>query len=123
MIGCLRVSSSAIDYHCTPRKYSDNLVAFACKLSFDRSPGRYVFFENKTKLLARYQKALSAPRLLGSVRALHLKAAEQRINPHFPQQQHLSAMSKEAKNVDFYTTGRQPSERDFARISEWIKRD
>jgi hypothetical protein len=32
-------------------------------------------------------------------------------------------MIKEAKNVDFYTTGRQPSEQDFARISEWIRRD
>jgi hypothetical protein len=32
-------------------------------------------------------------------------------------------MIKEAKNVDFLTTGRQPSEQDFARISEWIKRD
>ena len=29
-------------------------------------------------------------------------------------------MIKEAKNVDFYTTGRQPSEQDFERISEWI---
>ena len=32
-------------------------------------------------------------------------------------------MVKEAKNVDFYTTGQQPSEQDFARISEWIKQD
>ncbi len=32
-------------------------------------------------------------------------------------------MIKEAKNVDFYTTGRQPSEQEFARISEWIKQD
>ena len=32
-------------------------------------------------------------------------------------------MIKEAKNVDFYTSGRQPSEEDFARISEWIKKD
>jgi len=32
-------------------------------------------------------------------------------------------MIKEAKNIDFYTTGRQPSEQDFARISEWIKKD
>ena len=32
-------------------------------------------------------------------------------------------MIKEAKNVDFYTTGRQPSAQDFARISEWIKQD
>ena len=32
-------------------------------------------------------------------------------------------MIKEARNIDFYTTGRQPSEQDFARISEWIKTD
>jgi hypothetical protein len=30
---------------------------------------------------------------------------------------------KEAKNVDSLTTGRQPGEQDFVRISEWIKRD
>ena len=32
-------------------------------------------------------------------------------------------MIKEAKNIDFCTTGKQPSELDFARISEWIKKD
>ena len=32
-------------------------------------------------------------------------------------------MIKEAKDIDFYTTGRQPSEQDFARISEWIKKE
>ena len=32
-------------------------------------------------------------------------------------------MIKEAKNVDFYTTGRQPSEQDFARISELIEKE
>ena len=32
-------------------------------------------------------------------------------------------MIKEEKNIDFYTTGRQPSEQEFARISEWIKKD
>jgi len=32
-------------------------------------------------------------------------------------------MIKEPKDVDFYTTGRQPSEEDFARVSEWIKQD
>jgi len=31
-------------------------------------------------------------------------------------------MIKEAKNVDFYTTGRQPSVQDFERISEWIRK-
>ena len=32
-------------------------------------------------------------------------------------------MIKEPKNIDFYTTGKQPTERDFTRISEWIKKD
>ncbi len=32
-------------------------------------------------------------------------------------------MIKEAKKIDFLTTGRQPSEKEFARISEWIERD
>ena len=32
-------------------------------------------------------------------------------------------MIKEEQNIDFYTTGRQPSEQEFARISEWIKKD
>lgn len=32
-------------------------------------------------------------------------------------------MIKEAKNIDFYTSGRQPSEQDFARISEWIRKN
>jgi len=31
-------------------------------------------------------------------------------------------MIKEAKNIDFMTTGRQPSEKDFLRISDWIKK-
>jgi hypothetical protein len=29
-------------------------------------------------------------------------------------------MIKESKDIDFYTSGRQASEQDFARISEWI---
>lgn len=32
-------------------------------------------------------------------------------------------MIKEEKNIDFYTTGRQLSEQEFAIISEWIKKD
>lgn len=30
-------------------------------------------------------------------------------------------MVKEPKNIDFTTTGRQPSAEEFALISEWIK--
>jgi hypothetical protein len=31
-------------------------------------------------------------------------------------------MVKEPKNIDFYTTGRQPSDKEFSLISEWIQR-
>lgn len=31
-------------------------------------------------------------------------------------------MIKEAKNIDFYTSGKELSEQDFARISEWIRK-
>ena len=31
-------------------------------------------------------------------------------------------MIKELKSIDFYTTGKQPSDQDFARISEWIRK-
>ena len=31
-------------------------------------------------------------------------------------------MIKEAKNIDFYTTGKEPSKEEFALISEWIRR-
>ena len=30
------------------------------------------------------------------------------------------SMIKEPKNIDSFTTGKQPSEKDFLRISEWI---
>jgi len=100
-----------------------NLGAFTCKLSLAKGYGSYVFFDNKTKLLALYRKTLGAPSRFRSVRALDLQAAAKRSNQPFSQKQSLSAMIKEAKNVDFYTMGRQPSEQDFARISEWIKRD
>ncbi|MDQ6761845.1 MAG: hypothetical protein M3015_04350 [Bacteroidota bacterium] len=32
-------------------------------------------------------------------------------------------MIKEENNIDFYTTGRKPSEKEFERISELIKKE
>lgn len=32
-------------------------------------------------------------------------------------------MIKEAKNIDFYTSGKELSEKDFERISEWIRKN
>src|SRR3954447_13532491 len=44
-----------------------NLVAFACKLSFDKGYDGYVSFESKTKLIAHYQKTLGAHVLFGNI--------------------------------------------------------
>lgn len=64
-----------------------NLVAFACKLSFDKGYGGYVSFESKTKLIAHYQKTLGAHVLFGNFMAIDTKAAVKLINQYFPQNQ------------------------------------
>lgn len=43
-----------------------NLVAFACKLSFDKGYDGYIAFEAKTKLIEHYSKTLKAKLLSGS---------------------------------------------------------
>jgi hypothetical protein len=64
-----------------------NLVAFACKLSFDKGYGGYVSFESKTKLIAHYQKTLGAHVLFGNFMAIDTKAAVKLINQYFSQNQ------------------------------------
>lgn len=64
-----------------------NLVAFACRLSFDKGYAGYVAFESKTKLIAHYQKSLGAHILFGNVMAIDTKAAVKLINQYFPQSQ------------------------------------
>lgn len=61
-----------------------NLVAFACKLSFDKGYGGYVSFESKTKLIEHYQKALDAHVLFGNIMAIDSKAANKLIQQYFP---------------------------------------
>lgn len=60
-----------------------NLIAFACKLSFDKGYGGYVSFESKTKLKAHYQKSLGAHVLFGNVMAIDTKAAYKLVNQYF----------------------------------------
>lgn len=64
-----------------------NLVAFACKLSFEKGYAGYVAFESKTRLIAHYQKSLGAHILFGNVMAIDTKAAIKLINQYFPQNQ------------------------------------
>ena len=60
-----------------------NLVAYACKLSFDKGYGGYISFESKTKLIEHYKKTLGAELLFGNVLAIDTKAATKFIDQYF----------------------------------------
>ena len=61
-----------------------SLVAFACKLSFDKGYGGYVSFESKTRLIEHYQETLGAQALFGNIMAIGTKAATKLIEQYFP---------------------------------------
>ena len=61
-----------------------NLVAFACKVSFDKGYGGYVSFESKSKLKEHYKKTLGAHFLFGNFMAIDSKAAIKLIDQYFP---------------------------------------
>jgi hypothetical protein len=60
-----------------------NLIAFACKLSFEAGYGGYVSFESKTKLKEHYQKTLGAHLLFGNFMAIDTKASTKLIHQYF----------------------------------------
>lgn len=62
-----------------------NLVAFACKLSFDKGYSGYVSFESKSRLMEHYQKSLGAHVLFGNIMAIDTRAARQLIDQYFPE--------------------------------------
>ena len=60
-----------------------NLVAFACKLSFQRGHQGNVSFLSKTQLIKHYQTKLGAFHFGGRVMIIETKAALQLINKYF----------------------------------------
>jgi hypothetical protein len=62
---------------------SGNLVAFACKLSFERGYLGIMSFESKTKLIDHYKKTLGASLLFGNIMAIDSRAAGKLINQYF----------------------------------------
>jgi hypothetical protein len=60
-----------------------NLVAFACRLSFEKGYAGYVSFESKTKLKEHYQKTLGAHVLFGGIMAIDTKAAHKLVSRYF----------------------------------------
>lgn len=61
-----------------------NLVAFACKLSFDKGYDGFISFESKTKLMQHYQETLGAHVIFGNMMALDTEAATKLVNQYFP---------------------------------------
>ena len=60
-----------------------NLVAFACKLSFQRGYEGNVSFISKTQLIEHYEKTLGAFHFGGRIMIIETKAALKLINKYF----------------------------------------
>ncbi len=60
-----------------------NLVAFACKLSFQRGHGGNVSFLSKSLLIEHYEKSLGARHFGGRVMIIETEAALKLINKYF----------------------------------------
>ena len=63
-----------------------NLVAFACKLSFQRGHEGNLSFLSKTQLIAHYEKTLGAFHFGGRVMIIETNAALKLINKYFQNQ-------------------------------------
>ena len=60
-----------------------NLVAFACKLSFQRGLEGNVTFVSKTKLIDHYKESLGAIHIGGRLMIISSNAASKLINRYF----------------------------------------
>ena len=61
-----------------------NLVAFACKLSFQRGHSGNVSFISKTQLIQHYNESLGAMHIGGRIMIIDTTAALKLINKYFP---------------------------------------
>ncbi|OZA68753.1 MAG: hypothetical protein B7X72_01285, partial [Sphingobacteriia bacterium 39-39-8] len=61
-----------------------NLVAFACKLSFQRGQEGNVSFLSKTQLIQHYIESLGADHIGGRIMIIQTIAALKLINKYFP---------------------------------------
>ena len=60
-----------------------NLVAYACKISFERGFDGYVSFMAKTKLIEHYRKTLGAELFRGQIMIINTIAAKNLVNKYF----------------------------------------
>ena len=60
-----------------------NLVAFACRVSFQRGGGGYLSFNSKTQLIDHYVKSLGAVHFGGTLMVITSETALKLINKYF----------------------------------------
>ena len=60
-----------------------NLVAFACKTSFDKGYEGFVAFDSKTALIKHYEKSLGATHFRGQRMFIETRAAAQLVRKYF----------------------------------------
>jgi hypothetical protein len=60
-----------------------NLVAFACKTSFENGFGGFISFVSKSQLIAHYQKTLKAEVLFGMNMVIKTPAASELVRQYF----------------------------------------
>ena len=60
-----------------------NLVAFACKTSFNKGYEGFVAFDSKTALIRHYEKSLGATHFRGQRMFIETRAAEQLVTKYF----------------------------------------
>jgi len=65
------------------RGVAGNLVAFACKLAFERGFDGFVVFEAKSQLIEHYENSLGAKRMYGQRMFLDKEAAKSLIRSYF----------------------------------------
>ncbi len=60
-----------------------NLVAFACRLSFQKGFDGFVSFHSKTKLIEHYEGTLGAHHVGGQLMIINSKAAKKLVDKYF----------------------------------------
>jgi len=85
-----------------------NLVAFACKLSFQRGHEGNVSFISKTQLIAHYEKTLGAMHFGGRVMIIETPSALKLINRYFKTNSMKAKKTKKTELDVDYIGGQDP---------------
>jgi hypothetical protein len=95
------------------------LVAYVCKVSFQKGFDGFVAFNSKTKLIQHYEKTLGAYRLGGQRMIIPTQPAQILIDKYF--KSYKMGFIKEPKGVDFTIQSQPLTDKDRIEISKFIR--